>query len=156
MARTALTDDMWEQVLTTMKAKGCYETKDSRDIMEAIIWKLRTGSPWRDIPEELCPWQTAYNRFNRWAKKDLWADFFLNYEAKLMKSGYSSMEVMLKLTSMRAELGLVSSEQLERLEGEIQAKYMLPPTRMETRLILKSLGVKFTTHKSQVKLLKKS
>lgn len=76
MLRTVLTDEMWKQVLLTMKLKGCYETKDSRDVMEAIIWKLRTGAPWRDIPEELCPWQTAYNRFNRWAKKDLWSDFF--------------------------------------------------------------------------------
>ena len=88
MLRTVLNDDMWEQILKTMKSKGCYETKDSRDVMEAIIWKLRTGAPWRDIPIELCPWQTAYNRFNRWAKKDLWADFFLNYEEKLMRSGY--------------------------------------------------------------------
>ena len=77
MLRTVLNDDMWEQILTTMKSKGCYETKDSRDVMEAIIWKLRTGAPWRDIPIKFCPWQTAYNRFNRWAKKDLWADFFL-------------------------------------------------------------------------------
>ena len=76
MLRTVLTDEMWKQILVTMKSKGCYETKDSRDVMKAIVWKLRTGAPWRDIPEQLCPWQTAYNRFNRWAKKDLWADFF--------------------------------------------------------------------------------
>ena len=155
MARTVLTDIMWEQILATMKSKGCYETKDSRDVMEAIIWKLRTGSPWRDIPEELCPWQTAYNRFNRWAKKELWADFFLNYEAKLMKSGCSSMEVMSKLTSMRVELGLVKKEQLAHLEGEIQQRFTWPPTRMDTRLILKSLGVKSTTHKLQTRSSKK-
>jgi hypothetical protein len=149
MLRTVLTDEMWNQILTTMKSKGCYETKDGRDVMEAIIWKLRTGSPWRDIPEELCPWQTAYNRFNRWSKKDLWADFFLNYEAKLMKNGFSSTEVTLKLISMRVELGLVKIEQLESLVGEQQLRFILPPTRMETRLILKSLGVKFTMPRSQ-------
>ena len=46
-------------------------TKNSRNIMEAILWKLRTGATWRDIPQEFCPWQTAYNRFNRWASKPL-------------------------------------------------------------------------------------
>ena len=155
MLRTVLTDEMWKQILVTMKSKGCYETKDSRDVMEAIVWKLRTGAPWRDIPVQLCPWQTAYNRFNRWAKKDLWADFFLNYEVKLMKSGCSSMEVISKLISMRVELGLEKNELLEYQGGVLQRKFILPPTRMETRLILKSLGVKFTTHKSQAKLLKK-
>jgi hypothetical protein len=49
------------------------------------------------------------------------------------------MEVMSKLTSMRVELGLEKSEQLEFLEEEIPAKFILPPTRMETRLIIKSL-----------------
>lgn len=39
--------------------------------MEAIIWKLRTSTPWRNIPEEIRPWKTAYNRFNRWTEKGL-------------------------------------------------------------------------------------
>jgi transposase len=45
-------------------------------MMEAILWKLRTGAPWRDVPSEFCPSKTAYNRFNHWAAKGLWADFF--------------------------------------------------------------------------------
>lgn len=44
--------------------------------MEAILWKLRTGVTWRNIPEELCPWKRAYNRFNRWATKGLWDKIF--------------------------------------------------------------------------------
>jgi hypothetical protein len=137
MARTILNDEIWAQILITIKSKGCYVTRDSRDVMEAIIWKLRTGSPWRDIPVELCPWKTAYNRFNRWAKKDLWADFFLNYEEKLMRNGYSSMEVMCGLISMRVELGLEKSERLESLVEGQQVRYILPPMRLETQLILK-------------------
>ncbi|MDM1487402.1 transposase [Acinetobacter towneri] len=38
--------------------------------------KLSTDATWRDIPQELCPWQTAYNRFNRWASMGLWDKFF--------------------------------------------------------------------------------
>ena len=77
MLRLALNDDMWAQLLEIMKLKGCKVHKNSRNVMEGIIWKLRTGAPWRDIPEALCPWTTAFNRFNRWAAKGLWADFFL-------------------------------------------------------------------------------
>lgn len=53
MAQIALTDELWEQLQHTMKQHGCYITKNTRTVMEAILWKLRTGAPWRDIPEEL-------------------------------------------------------------------------------------------------------
>lgn len=47
---------------------------------------------WRDIPIEICPWKTAYNRFNRLSKKGLWEQFSLTYEHVFMKNGYSQME----------------------------------------------------------------
>lgn len=76
MARQALPDEIWVQLQETMKLYGCHRWSNDRSVMEAILWKLRTGAPWRDIPKELCPWKTAYNRFNRWAAKGLWEDFF--------------------------------------------------------------------------------
>jgi transposase len=36
-------------------------------VFEAILWRYRTGSPWRDLPPEFGPWQTAWKRLNRWA-----------------------------------------------------------------------------------------
>lgn len=110
MVRRVLSDSIWEQLQVTMKTKGCHRCKNDRDIMEAILWKLRTGAPWRDLPIAFCPWKTAYNRFNRWAKKGLWEKFFLSYEAKLIRNGYSPTEVMYALTSMRVELGMAKSE----------------------------------------------
>ena len=83
MTRRFLTDEIWLQIQKTMQSKGCYDTKDSRDIMEAIIWKLRTGAPWRDLPSEFCPWKTTYNRFNRWAQKGLWEDFFFKLRGEI-------------------------------------------------------------------------
>ncbi|WOE30361.1 IS5 family transposase [Acinetobacter sp. SAAs470] len=83
MARTLLTDDIWQQIQVTMKFHGCYSSKNSRNIMEAILWKLRTGATWRDIPQEFCPWKTAYNRFNRWAMKGLWDKFFSKLRGSL-------------------------------------------------------------------------
>ena len=85
MARIALTDELWEQLQHTMKQHGFYITKNTRTVMEAILWKLRTGAPWRDIPEELISWKTAYNRFNRWSENGLWQNFFLAYEKKLIQ-----------------------------------------------------------------------
>ena len=76
MARIILNDDTWLQLHSIMKEKGCYSTDNNRNVMEAILWKLRTGAPSRAIPESLCPWKTAYNRFNRWSAKGLWDNFF--------------------------------------------------------------------------------
>ena len=40
--------------------------------MNGIFWVLRTGAPWRDLPERYGPYTTAYNRFNRWRKAGIW------------------------------------------------------------------------------------
>jgi len=156
MTRRALTDDIWGQLLALMESKGCYDAKNGREVMEAIIWKLRTGSPWRDIPKEFCPWQTAFGRFNRWAEKGLWTDFFSAYEARLIRSGFSPTEVTSALISMRAELEEEPSELLDDLEGDLPPKSTWPVMRMEIRSILKSLGVKSTMLKQPPKLFVKS
>ncbi len=147
MVRRVLSDSIWIQIKKTMKTLGCHSCPNDRKIMEAILWKLRTGAPWRDLPEEFCPWKTAYNRFNRWSSKGLWEGFFLSYERKLIQRGYSPMEVMSGLISMQVELGVEKSVPLDALEEGQPLKFILPPMRMDIRSILKSLGVKYTTAK---------
>jgi Putative transposase of IS4/5 family (DUF4096) len=156
MARTALTDSLWQQLQWVMTAKGCKKSANNRNVMEAILWKIRTGATWRDIPQELCPWQTAFNRFNRWAQKGLWNDFFLLYERKLIQSGYSSTEVTYGFISMLVDLGVENTVRLEHHVVDPQLKYMWPPMRMEIRSVLKSLGVKCTTVRLQANSLIKS
>lgn len=115
--------------------------------MEAILWKLRTGAPWRDVPQQFCPWKTAYNRFNRWAFKGLWNNFFLSYEAKLIRNGYSRTEATSALISMQVELGVVKSEPLDVPVEDLLVSSIYAPMRMEIRSILKSLEVKSMTVK---------
>nr|ELK58860.1 hypothetical protein NM98080_1434 [Neisseria meningitidis 98080] len=104
MARTAITDNIWEQLQTTMKAHGCHQWKNDRTVMEAILWKLRTGAPWRDIPIELGSWKTAYNRFNRWSKKGLWQNFFLIYEKKKSYKKPSILSLTKGMTRKKSEI----------------------------------------------------
>lgn len=49
---------------------------DDRRVLNAIFFVLRTGTPWRDLPERYGPHTTAYNRFNRWAKRGVWLAIF--------------------------------------------------------------------------------
>ena len=48
---------------------GCRggQWRDHRQVLEAILWRYRTGSPWRDLPAEFGPWQTVWKRLNRWS-----------------------------------------------------------------------------------------
>ncbi|MGV7224213.1 MAG: transposase [Nitrospinales bacterium] len=46
--------------------------KDKRLMFNAILWILKTGAPWRDLPKEYGPWQTVYKRFAMWAKLAIW------------------------------------------------------------------------------------
>src|SRR3712207_9452669 len=40
--------------------------------LNGILWILRTGAPWRDLPTEYGPWQTIATRFYRWVKASVW------------------------------------------------------------------------------------
>ena len=46
--------------------------RDHRTVINGILWILRTGAPWRDLPERLAPWATVASRFYRWRKQGLW------------------------------------------------------------------------------------
>jgi transposase len=67
MARFDLSDFEWEliQPLLPNKPRGVARVDDLR-ALNGIFWVLRTGSPWRDLPERYGPPTTIYNRFNRW------------------------------------------------------------------------------------------
>jgi transposase len=41
-------------------------------LINAVMWRTRTGSPWRDLPSGYGPWKTAYNRHRRWSADGTW------------------------------------------------------------------------------------
>jgi transposase len=55
---------------------------DDRRVLNGIFYVLRTHCPWRDLPERYGPRMTVYNRFNRWAKRGVWAPVFAALAAK--------------------------------------------------------------------------
>lgn len=77
MARFDLTDVEWGLIhpLLPNKPRGVARVDDRR-VLNGIFWVLRTGSPWRDLPERYGPCTTVYNRFNRWAKAGVWVRVF--------------------------------------------------------------------------------
>ena len=70
VGRGELTDAAWA-VLAPLLPPGGKRGKpwqDHRRVINGILWKLRTGAPWRDLPERYGPWQTCYDRFVRWRR----------------------------------------------------------------------------------------
>ncbi|MER7722315.1 IS5 family transposase [Streptomyces flaveolus] len=47
--------------------------RDHRQVINGVLWRLRTGTPWRDLPDRYGPWQTVYERFARWEADGTWA-----------------------------------------------------------------------------------
>ena len=73
MGRYDLTDFEWDVIapLLPNKSRGVPRVDDRR-VLNGIFWVLRSGAPWRDLPERYGPYTTAYNRFNRWRKAAVW------------------------------------------------------------------------------------
>jgi transposase len=70
---------------------------DDRIVLEGVLWILRTGSPWRDLPSVFGVWETVYCRFRRWARSGLFASIL----AELTDSQADREYVMVDSTSIR-------------------------------------------------------
>jgi transposase len=46
--------------------------RNHRRVLDAIFWMMRTGAPWRDVPEELGKWNSVWRQFRRWADSGVW------------------------------------------------------------------------------------
>jgi transposase len=76
--RHALTDKQWErlQELLPERRPGPVSKLGDRLFIDAVLYRARTGCPWRDLPEHFGPWKTVYNRFYNWADRNAWARIF--------------------------------------------------------------------------------
>jgi transposase len=79
MNRVLLTNQRWEKIKPLLPPERGYWGRPSRShrrILEGILWILRTGAPWRDLPSRYGPWSSCYNRFNRWNAMGVWQNIW--------------------------------------------------------------------------------
>jgi putative transposase len=72
---TDLTDKEWEllePLIPLVKPGGRPREVDMREIVNAIVYQLRSGGAWRLLPHDFPNWSTVYGYFNRWAKDGTW------------------------------------------------------------------------------------
>ena len=77
--RHAISDEQWERIkdlLPGRRGSPGRPAGDNRLFVDAVLWIGKTGAPWRDLPERCGDWNSAWRRFDRWAKKGVWLRVF--------------------------------------------------------------------------------
>jgi transposase len=97
VGRGELTNKAWEQIVALLPENGRrgQQWKDHRKVINGIFWKLRTGAPWRDLPER-------YGRFVRWRCDGTWDRLLAHAQTKSDAVGELEWEVSVDSTIARA------------------------------------------------------
>jgi transposase len=66
--------------------------EDNRAIINGILWRLRTGAPWRDVPEKYGKWNSIYRRFRRWSEAGVWESVAVTLAEIMADSGHYSID----------------------------------------------------------------
>jgi len=77
--RLVLTDRQWLLIEPHLPGKAADPGRtahDNRLFVEAVLWIVRTSSPWRDLPAVFGKWNSVFQRFGRWSKGGIWWSLF--------------------------------------------------------------------------------
>lgn len=66
--------------------------EQNRSIINGILWRLRCGAPWRDVPPKYGSWNTIYRRFRRWSEAGVWEAVAVTLAEIMADSGHYSID----------------------------------------------------------------
>lgn len=90
MERHELTDEQWALIEDLFPRNGVRcgpPWNDHRRLVDGILWILKTGAPWRDLPEKFGPWETVYHRFSRYVREETLDRIVERLQIKLDEEG---------------------------------------------------------------------
>jgi transposase len=96
MNRGDLSNEQWqrlEPLLPPLKPRTGKPNRDHRQVVNGILWILRTGAPWRDLPERYGSWQSIATRFYRWQKANIWQQVLECLQADADQQGKLDWEI---------------------------------------------------------------
>lgn len=79
MDRTLLSDEQWQRIAPLLPGKAGDPGRtgaNNRLFIEAVLWIVRVGAPWRDLPPHFGKWNSVWKRFRRWAEKGVFERLF--------------------------------------------------------------------------------
>jgi transposase len=77
--RLVLSDEQWNRISGLIIGRPDQRGstgRDNRMFVEGVLWIVRTGAPWRDLPEVFGEWNSVFRRFSRWSEKGVWSGIF--------------------------------------------------------------------------------
>jgi transposase len=98
--RYELSDAQWARINGLLPGKAGDPGRrgaDNRLFVNGVLWVLRSGAHWHDLPERYGKWKSAHTRFARWAKKRVWEHIF-----KVLTADRRNEYLMLDTTLVRA------------------------------------------------------
>lgn len=93
--RHELSDEQWERLAAWLPAdaKTGRPPLEHRQVVNGIMWVLRTGAPWRDLPERYGKWSSVYSRFRRWRDARVWDQVLAGLQQSADQQGHLNWEV---------------------------------------------------------------
>ena len=113
--RRMLSDAQWARIEPLCAGKEGDRGRtgeDNRRFVEAVLWMLRTGAAWRDLPPHFGKWNTVFQRFRRWAKKGVFQRMFEELSSELDLG-----EVQIDGTNMRVHQDATRKKGAPRSRG---------------------------------------
>lgn len=102
--RGDLTNAEWERLEPFLPRGGTRGGRwsDHRKVINGVLFRVRTGVQWRDLPERFGPWQTIYKRHRRWSADDTWQLLLTRIQAAEDAEGGIDWDVSVDSTTVRA------------------------------------------------------
>ena len=72
MIRGLMTDLEWAYFEPFLVRRNGRPPRNHRRVLDGIFWLMRTGAPWRDLPEDFGDWNAVFRQFRRWADSGIW------------------------------------------------------------------------------------
>lgn len=77
--RHEMNDIEWERIKGSIPVENTGKgrpSKPNRTMLNGMLYRAKTGIPWRDLPERYGPWETVYSRFRQWSKNGVFRNLF--------------------------------------------------------------------------------
>jgi transposase len=116
--RYELTDHEWAAIKPMLpnKPRGVARVNDRR-VLNGIFWVLRSGAPWRDLPQSFGPYTTCYNRFVRWRRAGVWGKIM-----NVLAGAHDAAVRMIDLDRPRASARCLHHSEQKTVHGSVTGR----------------------------------
>jgi len=148
MPRLLLSDEHWSKLREILLRKAIYNKRDLRMTVEGMLYRMRTGCPWRDLPKAFGYWNKVYKRFNAWSAAGKWLKVFKVFKVLVAEPDMEWVFIdgsYAKAHQHSAGAASESDEAIGKAEPAIPARFIWQWTPTAYPSSLKSREVKSMT-----------